>query len=424
MSEQASNRFHQDGPPIRILSLDGGGPFGLITARLLQRLYCKREDYLDHVDFLTGTSSGAVIAAILNTIKDRKIALQFAVDTMKKLGEFYISGVSTPSTVGAAMGQNSFTDYENFSRHIHDILHEVTLEGVHELDVGIEHIIIPTFSLNHPYPNTEVPLNAVGFPFLPPVFDHVTIQVPPPIRRRWTPILYHNIPPTAPDGAVNWLERPPKEAYYPDLLRDGYEPTLSLSDAVLRACATPVFSPVYEDHIDGGAFAGNPGPAALSLVMHLNRNRCYHRLLQTDIHSFILPNQESGSLSLTDTHDEAEHILHQMWTRLRVLSVGSGIKNYYMPSSYKRQPWGYQKWLFDQQLPFALIFCMIDGSQEFQHLQLQGIMPPHQYNRLNAVALLNQEVTFSLQPKTYPDFLKMADEAPLDRTINWLENQW
>ena len=51
----------------KILSLDGGGIRGLITARLLQRLndHHKIRGWLDDVDLVAGTSTGGIIALAL-----------------------------------------------------------------------------------------------------------------------------------------------------------------------------------------------------------------------------------------------------------------------------------------------------------------------------------------------------------------------
>lgn len=48
-----------------ILSLDGGGLRGLITALILQRLEQARPGFLDHFDLITGTSTGALLALAL-----------------------------------------------------------------------------------------------------------------------------------------------------------------------------------------------------------------------------------------------------------------------------------------------------------------------------------------------------------------------
>jgi patatin-like phospholipase/acyl hydrolase len=49
----------------RILSIDGGGARGIISARMLQRLAKARPDLLDRIDLIAGTSAGAIIAACL-----------------------------------------------------------------------------------------------------------------------------------------------------------------------------------------------------------------------------------------------------------------------------------------------------------------------------------------------------------------------
>lgn len=51
--------------PYRILCLDGGGVRGILTLKLLQRITKKHPDFLDHVDFICGTSAGGILALLL-----------------------------------------------------------------------------------------------------------------------------------------------------------------------------------------------------------------------------------------------------------------------------------------------------------------------------------------------------------------------
>ena len=58
----------------RILSLDGGGLRGLITARILQRLNDdpKIKGWLDDVDLFAGTSTGGILALGQLPVKPRR----------------------------------------------------------------------------------------------------------------------------------------------------------------------------------------------------------------------------------------------------------------------------------------------------------------------------------------------------------------
>ena len=49
----------------RILSLDGGGIRGVLTARLLERLAAAHPEFLPSVDLFAGTSTGALLAVAL-----------------------------------------------------------------------------------------------------------------------------------------------------------------------------------------------------------------------------------------------------------------------------------------------------------------------------------------------------------------------
>jgi patatin-like phospholipase/acyl hydrolase len=51
--------------PYRILSLDGGGIRGVLTASLLERLEEKQPGFLTMVDLFAGTSTGGILALAL-----------------------------------------------------------------------------------------------------------------------------------------------------------------------------------------------------------------------------------------------------------------------------------------------------------------------------------------------------------------------
>jgi patatin-like phospholipase/acyl hydrolase len=52
-----------------ILSLDGGGILGLLTAKLLERLEMAYPGFLSKVDLIAGTSTGGILALGLAAMK-------------------------------------------------------------------------------------------------------------------------------------------------------------------------------------------------------------------------------------------------------------------------------------------------------------------------------------------------------------------
>lgn len=77
----------------RILSLDGGGIRGVYTAHILKRI---QEDegivFSEYFDLITGTSTGAILAAALATDKD----IDTVINIYKKEGEKIFSSKFCP----------------------------------------------------------------------------------------------------------------------------------------------------------------------------------------------------------------------------------------------------------------------------------------------------------------------------------------
>lgn len=64
-SESAFEEFANQSRSYKILSLDGGGVRGVITAVILQRLMEVFPDLLKDVDLVAGTSTGGLLALII-----------------------------------------------------------------------------------------------------------------------------------------------------------------------------------------------------------------------------------------------------------------------------------------------------------------------------------------------------------------------
>ena len=59
----------------RILTLDGGGIRGLLSAVLMDELDRRNPDWLDRVDMIDGTSTGGILAlALANGMKPAELA--------------------------------------------------------------------------------------------------------------------------------------------------------------------------------------------------------------------------------------------------------------------------------------------------------------------------------------------------------------
>jgi patatin-like phospholipase/acyl hydrolase len=195
--------------PYRILSLDGGGIRGLLTAILLERLEAAHPGFLAQVDLFAGTSTGGLLALGLaaglspsqgRELYEEKGALVFADslwDDIRDLG----------NAVGAQYSN------KNLKQALTEEFGDQTLGDLPKK------VLISSFDLD----------NQAG---------------EPGAVRTWKPKFFHNYP--GPDADADQR----------------------VVDVALRTSAAPVYFPVYQGYIDGGVMAGNPSMCALAQALH------------------------------------------------------------------------------------------------------------------------------------------------------------
>jgi uncharacterized protein len=189
----------------RVLSLDGGGLRGLITARLLDRLNSdsKIAGWLDSVDLYAGTSTGGILALGLATGKSPNEIC----DLYKGMGakifddSFWDNIRDLGKTVGA--------DYANKNLKIE----LKNIFGSKKLKDLSKKVAIPTFDLDNEAATHE---------------------------RTWKPKIFHNF-----KGA------------------DSDEDVL-IANVALYTSSAPTYFPSADGYIDGGVFANNPSLVALA----------------------------------------------------------------------------------------------------------------------------------------------------------------
>lgn len=189
----------------KILSLDGGGLRGLITARMLQRLNAEPAiaGWLDKVDLIAGTSTGGILAlglaagktpqqiADLYKIKGPDIFDDSLLDDVLDLGR----------TIGAEYGNRVL------KRELRTIFGSTTLAQLGKK------VVIPTFDLDN---------EATGRN-----------------ERTWKPKIFHNFSGMDTDGEF------------------------LAADIALYTSSAPTYFPSADGYIDGGVFANNPSVVAL-----------------------------------------------------------------------------------------------------------------------------------------------------------------
>jgi patatin-like phospholipase/acyl hydrolase len=200
-------------PTFRILSLDGGGVRGVITARLLERLEAECPGCLARADLIAGTSAGGVLALGLaqgltpqrcRALVEENAPLIFPrwfpynQRWYRALRQFFRALYDNDELETAMRGE--FGD-----RQLKDLQHRV---------------LITTFDLNG-----ELPKGV----------------------SRWKPKFFHNFPTRNPAHT------------------DAEEKVVNVA---MRTSAAPTFMPIYEDFVDGGVVANNPSMCALAQALH------------------------------------------------------------------------------------------------------------------------------------------------------------
>ena len=190
----------------RILSLDGGGIRGLITAMLLIRLSREKglADWLERADLLAGTSTGALIALCIGKGLGLEEILALYHDTSRDI--FDDSWLDDVKDIGTLLGAQYHSD--GLKRQLQRMLGKARLRDLRK------RVLITAFDLDN--------------------------EDAKPGKRRWKPKLFHNFPGVDSDGAMlAWK-------------------------VGLYTCAAPTYFPSVDGYVDGGVFANNPSMCALA----------------------------------------------------------------------------------------------------------------------------------------------------------------
>ncbi len=135
--------------PFRIISLDGGGVRGLLTATWLERLESKLDTPLSkRIDLIAGTSSGALIAcAIALDIEARTLVEIFKNEVRdvfpaassrwwNRIGRIFQQGLSAPRY-----------DEAGLERVLRDVFGDTRMG-----DLGVDQVLVPTYDTLHRRP--------------------------------------------------------------------------------------------------------------------------------------------------------------------------------------------------------------------------------------------------------------------------------
>lgn len=209
----------------RILSLDGGGIRGVLTAQLLNLIEQREPGFLASVDMFAGTSTGAILAAGLAQGKQPDDIIHLYVNEgrrifptwRRKLGFFAMIFGSKYGTSGRKTA-------------LQRLLGDATLRDVDR------DLLISAFLLdNDNDPNCKDPADVPD----PDECD--------PVIRQWKAKFFHNLVPQRPSARDYRCE--------------------SVVDVVTRSSAAPLYFPIYQNYVDGGVIANNPALCAFAQVI-------------------------------------------------------------------------------------------------------------------------------------------------------------
>ncbi len=190
----------------RILSMDGGGIRGIVTAIIIQRLTAEAalKAWVDSADLLAGTSTGGLLAlGLAHGLDIQKIRSLY-----EERGDeiFDDSWLDNLLDIGKIAGADY--DIKNLERELKTILGDTTLGQLKR------RVLITAFDLDN--------------------------ESPDPLKRTWKPKLFHNFPGKDNDGA---------ELAY---------------KVGLYTAAAPTYFPTVDGYVDGGVYASNPSMCALA----------------------------------------------------------------------------------------------------------------------------------------------------------------
>jgi uncharacterized protein len=193
----------------RILSIDGGGIRGILTAALLERIEAEHSGFLSKIDLFAGTSTGGLLSL--------GFASGLSPTEARRLYEEWGDRVFSPTFLGRL---GLFGRLFNAGYPVGPLKEALTQQfGEMTLADLKKRVLITSFILDY---------ESSG---------------PKPIRV-WKAKFFHNFP------------------------GPGSDEEESVVDVGIRTSAAPTYFPIYQGYIDGGVVAGNPSMSALAQALH------------------------------------------------------------------------------------------------------------------------------------------------------------
>src|SRR5512144_1932215 len=323
----------------KILACDGGGIFGVITAKLLQSL---DRSVLDNIDLFAGNSTGSIIAlglasgVSIDTIFDLYSSEQSCSQIFRpylpsadqdRLSQDVEAGVQATRSALETTARASIPDLAERLRELAPLLlfPKYRSEGLRELLTQN----VPDMTLAEVWTQRRKRVVAPSFQLS---------AVTPSGAKEWRARLFNNLP------NIDWM-----------LDFSGTK----VIDAIMASAAAPVYFPAHDvpgtpggnAFIDGGVFANNPSTAALAA------------LIGSRVAEGIPP------------------------SRVYMLSVGTGFMANSYPPPDARFPYGVLGWLRPRQddgaPAFPLVSTVFDGTSQINDFTSRLMLGAANYIRVN-----------------------------------------
>jgi predicted acylesterase/phospholipase RssA len=317
----------------RVLTCDGGGIRGVITARLLQAL---GPSVLGNIDLFAGTSTGSIIALGLasGVPIDTIVELYSSQECCSRIFQPYL-----PAAVQARLEQAAAASEDAIA---------ATVEAPPDLRDRLRELgpvlLFPKY-------------RSAGLrELLARYFPDMTLADVWTKRQKGVVVPSFQLGAVAPSGARQWQVR-----LFSNLPNVAWMPDTKLVDAAMGSAAAPVYFPPHEvprapgdnAFVDGGVFANNPSTAALAAL----------------IGSRVA---EERGIPLS---------------RVCLLSVGTGFTASSYPPPDARFPYGVLGWLRPRQddgaPAFPLVGVVFDGTSQINDFTARLMLGADNYIRVN-----------------------------------------
>jgi len=243
-----------------IISVDGGGMKGILSARILERIHLEFPDFQDRVDLLSGCSTGGIIAGLSASGYD----FTDIVDMFRIMGPkvFRISVMQLITGLGGfflpthdGVGKLECFQYAWDDLSLRELARGVCITGSELCPTSKQHPCVPKVWSNivdlgaHTFSGHEKDEfgNLEGPPISPASSVSMDDQLDGEEQDN--------------DQSHGNLEEGDRRSFFGSSLQN------LVADVVNSATAAPGFFPTHQSHADGGIWANNPSAACLATIL-------------------------------------------------------------------------------------------------------------------------------------------------------------